>query len=366
MSKIKENKRTNILICGAYGEGNMGDESILIELARLLKEAFPEAQLSVITKKPEAAADLSLEGVNGKNLPRVRAAIEKADAMVAAGGVMVENMLLHKSLEDHIMLLELARQKKTAVFFHSFSISPLLRSREREKLNTALVNIANFISLRDRESYEWIKKSGYNEESMFLMSDLAVSLEPREKIDGTKKAKPYAAFCLRESENTQRELRELRKLARLLFEEDGLGILILTLTAEDKRIGKMFHEALVEERVPHVSLGKEVECEELALIAAQSDFLISERLHGLVFAALGGARAIGLSQSGKIREFASCMGWPVEDGSSATAETLFEAFKKQKEEFSMEDSMKKLNELRKINARANGALIEAIRKELSL
>ena len=365
MSK-KAEKKANILISGDYGEGNIGDEIILSELVKLLSKAFPEAQLSVITKKPETAAALGVEAVQAKNPFRLRAAVEKADVMVSAGGIMLENLLLHKSLGSYLQLLELARQKKTAVFFHSFSISPLLRRRERKKLSSAVVSNARFISLRDRESYEWLKKSGINGGELHLMSDLAVSLELRENTPETKNKKPYAAFCLKESENTHRELRELKKFAKRLYEDEGLGILLAALSDEDRRIEKMFIDALIEERVPHISLGEGVAYEDLALIISQSEFVLSERLHGLVFAALGGARAMGLSKRDKIREFAAEMAYPLQDGASATAETLFEAFKKQKEEFSRENSMQRLSELRKINASVNSVLIEAIREELRL
>ena len=55
MSK-KAEKKANILISGDYGEGNIGDEIILSELVKLLSKAFPEVQLSVITKTGDKAA----------------------------------------------------------------------------------------------------------------------------------------------------------------------------------------------------------------------------------------------------------------------------------------------------------------------
>lgn len=367
MGKKTENKKANILISGDYGERNIGDEIILSELVKLLSNAFPEAGLSVITKKPETTVALGVDAVQAKSPLRVRVAFEKADVMVVAGGVMLENMLLNKSLESYLQLLGLAKQKETAIFMHSFSISPLLKSRERKKLSSDIVSNASFISLRDRESYEWILDSGFEDKELYLMSDLALSLEPVKTGPVPKKKKrPYATFCLKESENTQRELKELKKFAKRLYEKEGLRILLVSLAAEDKRIEKMFRDALIEERVPHISLGDGMAYEDVASIISQSEFVLSERLHGLVFAALGGARALGLSNKDKIKEFAFEMSYPLQNGKTATADTLFDSYKKQKEEFSKESSMQRLRELREINARVNNAFIEAVGRELSL
>lgn len=366
MGKKTENEKANILIGGDYGEGNIGDEIILSELVRLLSIAFPEAKLSVVTKKPETAVALGVEAVQSKNPLKFRSAFEKADIMVVAGGVMLENMLLNKSLGSYLQLLGLAKQKKTSIFIHAFSISPLLRSRERKRLISAIVDNASFISLRDRESYEWLLDSGFNDSKLYLMSDLALSMEPKEESETPKKKMSYAAFCLKESENTQRELRELKKFAKRLHEEEGLGILLASLSAEDRRVEKMFCDALIEERVPHISLGEGMAYEDVASIISQSEFVLSKRLHGLVFAALGGVRAVGLSDRDKLREFAFEMSYPLKSGKTATADTLFETYKKQKDGFSKESSIQRLRELREINRRVNSALVEAVGRELKL
>lgn len=241
MGKKTENKKANILISGDYGEGNIGDEIILSELVKLLSNAFPEAGLSVITKKPETTVALGVDAVQAKSPLRVRVAFEKADVMVVAGGVMLENMLLNKSLESYLQLLGLAKQKETAIFMHSFSISPLLKSRERKKLSSDIVSNASFISLRDRESYEWILDSGFEDKELYLMSDLALSLEPVKTGPVPKKKKrPYATFCLKESENTQRELKSSKSLPSASMKKKDSGFSWFHLRRKTKESRKCF------------------------------------------------------------------------------------------------------------------------------
>ena len=53
---LKSNQRAGILICGSYGLGNTGDESILKAILREVRAAAGDEELTVLSRDPEETA----------------------------------------------------------------------------------------------------------------------------------------------------------------------------------------------------------------------------------------------------------------------------------------------------------------------
>ena len=57
----KQNGKKNIVICGAYGFGNVGDEAILESIIASLSMSYPNCNITVLSRNPEE--DAKREGV---------------------------------------------------------------------------------------------------------------------------------------------------------------------------------------------------------------------------------------------------------------------------------------------------------------
>ena len=57
---LEKSKGAGILICGAYGLGNSGDEAILTAILRQVREAAPDADITVLSRNPEETAEQRL------------------------------------------------------------------------------------------------------------------------------------------------------------------------------------------------------------------------------------------------------------------------------------------------------------------
>ena len=56
VTNSKPNKRNGIVICGSYGQGNAGDESILKAILQEIHQAAPEENVTVLSRNPEETA----------------------------------------------------------------------------------------------------------------------------------------------------------------------------------------------------------------------------------------------------------------------------------------------------------------------
>ncbi len=64
--------KTDILICGAYGLGNIGDEAILTAIVGQMRQIAPGAGIAVLTRSPgETAALHGVQAIHMFDLPKV-------------------------------------------------------------------------------------------------------------------------------------------------------------------------------------------------------------------------------------------------------------------------------------------------------
>ena len=80
--------RAGVLICGAYGMGNAGDEAILDALVAEMRGIDPLMPITVLTREPKSASErLDVETVHSFNFPsRAFLAIMKRRKLYINGG----------------------------------------------------------------------------------------------------------------------------------------------------------------------------------------------------------------------------------------------------------------------------------------
>ena len=110
------------LISGYYGFGNAGDEAILRAIVRNLRECDPEAQLTVLSARPELTArEHSVEAVRRTDLLRIAACMRRADLFISGGGGLLQDVTSSRSLLYYLSLIRLAQLQRcpTMIFANS-------------------------------------------------------------------------------------------------------------------------------------------------------------------------------------------------------------------------------------------------------
>ena len=174
-----------MVIAGAYGCGNTGDDAIL---AGLLKKypsekwditAFSadpeqtERYFCVKTVKQKLNVGFSLGLLREFEFVKMIKAIKDADILLIGGGALIHDLRIY-NLPYFFLLHALARVFCKKVIYFGIGVGPL-STRFGKWLCRHMFPKANHVSVRDQEGKIWLEKAGVKTE-IFVSADPAFSL----------------------------------------------------------------------------------------------------------------------------------------------------------------------------------------------
>lgn len=142
--------RRRVLLCGYYGEHNLGDDALLDVLLRQLPD---DCQLSITAHDPTPVLQRapSARLVPRRSLLAAVRALKQTDVLVFGGGSLLQDSTSFKSLLYYLTLLLIARARGLTVVLWGQGLGPLRRRRSRWLVRRCLA-CASRISWRDPAS----------------------------------------------------------------------------------------------------------------------------------------------------------------------------------------------------------------------
>ncbi len=293
---------TSVLLCGYYGEHNLGDDALLDALlAQLppsvtpLVTAFDQAQ---ITRQHGVAS------VNRRSLRAVLEALRQCRALVLGGGSLLQDSTSFRSLLYYAALITAARLQGKPVLLWAQGLGPLRRRRSRA-LVRVLLPLASGITWRDSSSAQLARQLGVaaphgtdavwslpRQHWLGLGGPIVVCWRPTPHLQG-EAWKPYLQALEDLAEQTEREV------IWLPFHRD-----------QDQRLfDQLQQQGLVGDAL--VRRSRVVEAltpsEAMALFRSAS-LVLAMRLHALILAALAGSPVSALSYDPKVQACATELG----------------------------------------------------------
>ncbi|MCX5940295.1 MAG: polysaccharide pyruvyl transferase family protein, partial [Cyanobium sp. LacPavin_0818_WC50_MAG_67_9] len=128
-SQTTDQARRRVLLCGYYGEHNLGDDALL----EVLLAQLPAGWLATVTAHDGALVrDLfGVDTVARRSLPLVLKALRHCDALVLGGGSLLQDSTSFKSLLYYAALIGAARLQAKPVLLWGQGVGPLQRRRSR-------------------------------------------------------------------------------------------------------------------------------------------------------------------------------------------------------------------------------------------
>ena len=118
--------RREIVIAGAYGCGNRGDELMLENLLRDGRAAAPECAVTVLSHRPkETARRFDVDSLYYLNVPAIRRRMKSARALVFGGGNLLQDATSRRSLVYYLALLRKGKQSGCRTLLHGAGLGPL-------------------------------------------------------------------------------------------------------------------------------------------------------------------------------------------------------------------------------------------------
>jgi polysaccharide pyruvyl transferase CsaB len=305
---------TSVLLCGYYGEHNLGDDALLDALlAQLppsvtpLVTAFDQAQIS---------RQHGVASVNRRSLRAVLKALRQCRALVLGGGSLLQDSTSFRSLLYYAALITAARLQGKPVLLWAQGLGPLRRRRSRA-LVRVLLPLASGITWRDSSSAQLSRQLGVaaphgtdavwslpRQHWLGLGGPIVVCWRPTPHLQG-EAWKPYLQALEDLAEQTEREV------IWLPFHRD-----------QDQRLfDQLQQQGLVGDAL--VRRSRVVEAvtpsEAMALFRSAS-LVLAMRLHALILAALAGSPVSALSYDPKVQACATELGCSCIDLADASAD----------------------------------------------
>ena len=278
-----------VLVSGYYGFGNLGDEALLAGILG----GLPGAQIMVLSGQPDATR--ALHGVGAFHRLTGLGALVTHDALLSGGGGLLQDRTSSRSLRYYLGVINLAKRLNKRVVVYGQSVGPLSAAGERA-VARALKNVP--VAVRDKPSQTLLARLDIPAE---LVADAALALpQPlaRPADDAPVLFVPRGGF--------RKVTTAFAALAQQL-EAEGVPLAGLALQPDedDRPLDELVRAAPSLQRIAVRTPGEALET------VAGSRYLVSARLHGLIFAARAGRPASGVAYDPKVAAFCAEAGFPV-------------------------------------------------------
>ena len=331
-----DEKRFDAVISGYYGFNNSGDEALLYAMIQNLREIDPDIRILVLSKSPKQTEKAyGVYSVNRYNFLRVRKAIRDTKLLISGGGSLLQDVTSSKSLWYYLSVIKAAQKCGVKVMVYANGIGPINRTKNRENAKSILSK-ADFITLRERSSFEEIKSLDIPLDNIMITADPALTVVPSseersEKIlasIGVLKDEKLIGVSVRDWKNCgENFILEIAEALDEICKNHGLKPLFLPLkhpedvkTAE-KIEGKMKTKGYI--------LKSCLDAEDIVAVTGKCRFMIAMRLHSLIYAASMCVPTVAVSYDPKVSGFMKYLGMTdYVDAENFEAFKLCEAFKK--------------------------------------
>ena len=317
--------RAGVLICGAYGMGNAGDEAILDAITAEMRSIGPLMPITVLSRDPEGAeARLDVDAIHTFNVPGFLRAMRRRRLYINGGGSLIQDVTSRRSLWFYLFTLRAARRCGCRVMMYGCGIGPVRRPGGVKSTRRTISSCVDIVTLREPDSMEELHRFGVQGPELILASDPALTLSPApaEEIDAEFKsagADPrgkYICFALRRWPGFEQKAADFAAAARHAYEKYGLTPAFVSINHKSDGEAAATVAALLGD-VPRVFIHGPLPSALAIGVMSRMEVVVSMRLHGLIFAAGQGVPLVGVSYDPKVTAFLRCV-----DGACVSLEEL--------------------------------------------
>ncbi len=296
------------VISGYYGLGNSGDETLLKTIAKDLKEAAPDVEITALSaNKKKTREECKINSVNRYNPFSVIFQIARADLLISGGGTLIQDATSTKSLLYYLFIIKLAERCNTRVMLYANGIGPV---KDKNIARVARVlNGADVITLRESDSEKELARFGVTKPKIIVTADPAFNLEP---ADGLSADKIMQRLCVpNEKKMLGVSVREWKHLPKNFAEEMAesldyiarkgyFPVLLPMQRTKDLKISKAIADKMREKSAV---ADFELSPEEMLALVGRCAAVCGMRLHTLIFASIMSRPTAGIIYDPKIKSF---------------------------------------------------------------
>ena len=307
--------RDGVVICGAYGRGNAGDDAILEAILQEMRAIDPDMPMTVLSKDPKSTRlTYRVRAIHRSNLPAWLMAMHQAKLYINGGGSLIQDVTSRRSLWFYLHNISAAKRAGCKVQMYGCGIGPVTRDSHRRLAAKILNRYVDVITLREPDSLAELRAMGVTEPEILLTADPALTLSkaPEDEIDsvllraGIPPHGKYICFALRRWKGFEEKAPLFGAAAEYAYRTYDLTPVFAAVEKHlDPGAGQMAARGL---SVPHYFLDDAGGAGTIIGALSRMELVVSMRLHALIFSAGQGIPLAGVVYDPKVSAFLRYIG----------------------------------------------------------
>ena len=307
--------RDGVVICGAYGRGNAGDDAILEAILQEMRSIDPDMPITVLTKDPKATRLTYRVRTAGRmDVLTWKKAMRHAGLYINGGGSLIQDVTSRRSLWFYLHNIQAAHKAGCKVQMYGCGIGPVLREQHRKLAARVLNASVDVITLREPDSLKELQSMGVTKPEILLTADPALTLPAasEDEIDsvllraGIPPHGKYLCFALRNWKGFEDKAPLFAQAAKYAYETYGLTPVFAAVEKHlDPVAGRLAATGL---DIPHYFLDDAGSAGTIIGALSRMQAVVSMRLHALIFAAGQGIPLAGVVYDPKVSAFLRYIG----------------------------------------------------------
>ena len=307
--------RDGVVICGAYGRGNAGDDAILEAILQEMRSIDPDMPVLVLSKDPKSTRlAYRVQAVHRSNFPAWLRAMRRAKLYINGGGSLIQDVTSRRSLWFYLHNISAAKKAGCRVQMYGCGIGPVTRENHRRLAARVLNANVDVITLREPDSREELRLMGVTKPEILLTADPALTLRRAsdDEIDsvmlraGIPPHGKYICFALRQWKGFEEKAPLFGAAAQYAYDTYGLTPVF---TAVEKHLDPVAHRLAAKSlTTPHYFLDDAGGAGTIIGSLSRMEVVVSMRLHALIFAAGQGIPLAGVVYDPKVSAFLKYIG----------------------------------------------------------
>ncbi len=308
--------RNGILVCGAYGRGNAGDDAILEAILSELRQIDQDAPIWVMSRSPKRTRlAYRVNSIYAFNPIKWIRRMGHTKLYINGGGSLMQDVTSRRSLWFYLFTIWCAKCRNNKVMMYGCGIGPVQRPFNRKLTARILQSCVDAISLRDAHSKAELDDMGVTKPEIALSADPTVILPPSspEVIDGLMSSQGldpngrYIGLALRSWRGFPVKAPLFGALADLAWEKYGLTPVFLSIEPKLDTPAAQMAAAYIKKAPYHILEHSGSSSHTIGLFS-RMQVVVSMRLHALVFAAGQHVPVVGVVYDQKVSSFLSYIG----------------------------------------------------------
>lgn len=323
-------ERDGVVICGAYGRGNTGDDAILEAILQEMRSIDPDMPVTVLSKNPQSTRlTYRVQSLSRTDFFGWFRAMRHARLYINGGGSLIQDVTSRRSLWFYLFNIWAAKRAGCPVQMYGCGIGPVLRESLRKHAASILNANVDVITLREPDSLEELKAMGVTKPEILLTADPALTLQPAvdDETDsillraGIPPHGKYICFALREWKGFDMKAPLFGKAAKYAY--DTYGLTPVFFSVERHLDPAACRKAASGLEIPYYFLDNAGSAGTIIGALSRMDAVVSMRLHALIFAAGRGTPLAGVVYDPKVSSFLRYIGQDIfTDLEALTEESL--------------------------------------------